>query len=338
MMQQFRFVDLFCGGGGSVSGAIDALRTAGVTYEGRCFNHWDVAVKTIQANHPEMIPDFDRACAPVESVLPDEIFASDPTYTNLGNNAKVAYQYRRWEELGYIDYVPYTEWLQDLGRYRDLQKLIRQGITLSLIRQQHQSLDEQAQELANQIYVLRDVRNALLVGEADAKSMPTGDALKYMIEQLNRLEESYMSMFLGKKIQIKKVYQFQYVPENVNHYQTILFKFSPEYGVQQKSSLRGAPVNIDVTNLKENSVERQFAENQANMMRKNKVSPQPNGFAYLTPANGMVKLLQSNNVIAQKIININQMGLVRYLPSTLMENADFKAEYYPETGTLKSVN
>ncbi len=75
----FRFVDLFCGGGGSVSGAIDALQMAGVQYEGRCFNHWDVAIKTIQANHPEMIPDFDRACAPVESVLPDEIFASDPT-------------------------------------------------------------------------------------------------------------------------------------------------------------------------------------------------------------------------------------------------------------------
>lgn len=75
---QFRFVDLFCGGGGSVSGAIDALHTAGMKYEGRCFNHWDVAVRTIQANHPELIPDFDRACAPVESVLPDEIFASDP--------------------------------------------------------------------------------------------------------------------------------------------------------------------------------------------------------------------------------------------------------------------
>ncbi len=42
------------------------------------------------------------------------IFAQDPTYTNLGNNAKVAYQYRRWEEFGYIDYVPYAEWLQEL--------------------------------------------------------------------------------------------------------------------------------------------------------------------------------------------------------------------------------
>ena len=75
----FRFVDLFCGGGGSVTGAVDALNAAGVKYEGRCFNHWNIAVQTIMANHPELVPDFDRACAPVESVLPDEIFASDPT-------------------------------------------------------------------------------------------------------------------------------------------------------------------------------------------------------------------------------------------------------------------
>ena len=76
---RFRFVDLFCGGGGSVTGAVDALKAAGMKYEGRCFNHWNVAIRTIMANHPELVPDFDRACAPVESVLPDEIFSSDPT-------------------------------------------------------------------------------------------------------------------------------------------------------------------------------------------------------------------------------------------------------------------
>lgn len=75
----FRFVDLFCGGGGSVTGGIEALKEAGMAYEGRCFNHWDVAIRTIMANHPEMIPDFNRACSPIESVLPDEIFADDPT-------------------------------------------------------------------------------------------------------------------------------------------------------------------------------------------------------------------------------------------------------------------
>lgn len=75
----FRFIDLFCGGGGSITGAINALHAAGIAYEGRGFNHWDLAIRTIQANHPEIVPDFQRACAPIESVLPDEIFDTDPT-------------------------------------------------------------------------------------------------------------------------------------------------------------------------------------------------------------------------------------------------------------------
>lgn len=78
-MNEFRFVDLFCGGGGSITGAINALRAAGESYEGRGFNHWKTAIQTIQANHPEIVPDFNLACAPIESILPDEIFPVDPT-------------------------------------------------------------------------------------------------------------------------------------------------------------------------------------------------------------------------------------------------------------------
>ena len=44
----------------------------------------------------------------------------------------------------------YTAWLQDRGRYRDLQKLIRRGITLTLIRQQLQSVVEQAENYVSQ--------------------------------------------------------------------------------------------------------------------------------------------------------------------------------------------
>ena len=78
----YRFVDLFCGGGGSISGAISALKEAGVRYEGRGFNHWETAIRTIQANHPEVVPNIDRACAPIESILPDEIFNVDPERIN----------------------------------------------------------------------------------------------------------------------------------------------------------------------------------------------------------------------------------------------------------------
>ena len=44
-MSEFRFVDLFCGGGGSITGAINALRVAGEDYEGRGFNLWYREIK-----------------------------------------------------------------------------------------------------------------------------------------------------------------------------------------------------------------------------------------------------------------------------------------------------
>lgn len=79
-MKKFRFVDLFCGGGGSVTGAINALKSAGVDYEGRCFNHWNLAIKTIAHNHPEMVPDFERACADIAEISgsPWACFDNDP--------------------------------------------------------------------------------------------------------------------------------------------------------------------------------------------------------------------------------------------------------------------
>lgn len=79
-MKNFRFVDLFCGGGGSVTGAINALKSAGVNYEGRCYNHWDLAIKTIANNHPEMVPDFEKSCADIALISgsPWACFDNDP--------------------------------------------------------------------------------------------------------------------------------------------------------------------------------------------------------------------------------------------------------------------
>lgn len=42
------------------------------------------------------------------------IFAKDSTYTHTANNAKITYKYGKWEEYGYLDYVPYADYLQTL--------------------------------------------------------------------------------------------------------------------------------------------------------------------------------------------------------------------------------
>ncbi|MCI9193633.1 ABC transporter permease [Acutalibacter muris] len=41
------------------------------------------------------------------------IFAEDEVYRKLQNNARTTYTYRRWQDYGYLDYVNYTDWLND---------------------------------------------------------------------------------------------------------------------------------------------------------------------------------------------------------------------------------
>ncbi len=50
----------------------------------------------------------------------DLIFAGDSTYTNLGNNQKTVYKYRKWQEYGYIDFKSYAEYLQMLVNEEEL--------------------------------------------------------------------------------------------------------------------------------------------------------------------------------------------------------------------------
>ena len=44
----------------------------------------------------------------------DLVFASDTTYSHQSNNSKVVYRYAKWEEYGYLDYVPYADYLRML--------------------------------------------------------------------------------------------------------------------------------------------------------------------------------------------------------------------------------
>ncbi len=42
------------------------------------------------------------------------IFATDGQYTKVKSNAKQAYMMQQWERYGYLDYVPYSDWLKSL--------------------------------------------------------------------------------------------------------------------------------------------------------------------------------------------------------------------------------
>lgn len=42
------------------------------------------------------------------------IFAQDPNYSHQSTNQKITYKYEKWEDFGYLDYVTYADYLQEL--------------------------------------------------------------------------------------------------------------------------------------------------------------------------------------------------------------------------------
>ncbi len=64
----YRCADLFCGGGGTSTGMIEAFRKAGIDYTLIGINHWQVAIETNKMNH-----EGDYYCASIDGVEPTDV-------------------------------------------------------------------------------------------------------------------------------------------------------------------------------------------------------------------------------------------------------------------------
>lgn len=70
MTPSVKFIDLFCGGGGSGSGILDAYKAQGKRSQGLFINHWDQAINIHSFNHPDHL----HLCTGVDDVDPEKIF------------------------------------------------------------------------------------------------------------------------------------------------------------------------------------------------------------------------------------------------------------------------
>lgn len=48
------------------------------------------------------------------------ILGADPNYSKLQSNARVSYEQSRYEDFGYVDYVPYADYLNELARHGEI--------------------------------------------------------------------------------------------------------------------------------------------------------------------------------------------------------------------------
>lgn len=198
------------------------------------------------------------------------------------------------------------------------------------------SLKKQAKETADILFLLRDDKNALLKGENDGNNFPDGDALKLMLNELNKLEQQYMSLFTGQEIKIKKQYNFEIIPKEIsNDSLFFLFNFSQKNGYSSIKNNSEKNIYLKLyENLSLGSTLEYTHSSITTIKHKAKSYP---GIIYRIPKNVNAEIIMNNSIIYKKNIKISQAGLLNIIPSNVLKN-DIKVEFFPQYGSLKRIS
>ncbi len=200
------------------------------------------------------------------------------------------------------------------------------------------STREQAQEIANEIFTLRDDREALLVGEGDSEYLPDGQALKEMLEGIDRQEQQYLSLFVGRVDKTSYHYKYVTIPEPKNNLtKQIIFRFSPQYGLLPIKDMRGKPIYLEIETPGTTNPLKNFIKNQDLLRRIEKLPDGNKGLAYRIPEIAIVRIKLGNKLLAQKQILLPQAGTIARLPIEILKYGQAQIQFDPTTGALISI-
>ncbi|TFH38961.1 MAG: DUF4831 family protein [Bacteroidia bacterium] len=111
-----------------------------------------------------------------------------------------------------------------------------------LERRRQLTMEQQAENTARILLELREGRHMILTGEATV--FPQDAAA---IDEINRLEDEYISLFTGKSFNEIQTFKFFLIPDReMIGKPVIIFRFSPESGVVDAQDLSGRPIVVEM--------------------------------------------------------------------------------------------
>lgn len=167
------------------------------------------------------------------------------------------------------------------------------------------SPEKRAAETADMILKIRQQRFQIVTGDTDATY--SGEAMGAAIAELTRLEQEYMTLFVGYSEYQTQVMRFEVMPDAERESQMyIAFRLSDSAGLVPADNLNGRPVVMEI-------VPQVFAEPEVTEVLDEK-SVKPVEAYYRIPAMCTVKLINSGDVIMQTRLPIYQLGRESSLP------------------------
>ena len=182
------------------------------------------------------------------------------------------------------------------------------------VQQRHvveKTLEQRAQEAAENIFDLREKRKQIITGDTDATF--SGEALGAAIDEITRLEAEYLSMFIGASVKSTQKMSFDVVPSaEVAKQFYVAFRLSDNQGLLPANNMSGRPIVLElVMDTKEPVVEASVEIESVDPKLEKKLGQL---VSYRVPAIATAKVIDGKDVLLQTRIPIYQFGETETLP------------------------
>lgn len=193
--------------------------------------------------------------------------------------------------------------------------------------------EQKAEEAANFLIKIKKRKFKLMTGQFETETPPS-DVLN-LIEELNRLEEEYLSLFIGKTIKTENTFNFKYTPSGtVKEEKIVLFYLSDEFGIVEDEVSDSEPVYCLLINHANTSETDRFYNRQSELTKKDKNK----GLYYRIPSYASIKIVHDELQLAEQILMVPQCGYINYLPSKLFKNKALKIIFDENSGSVKTIS
>ncbi len=183
-----------------------------------------------------------------------------------------------------------------------------------------------AQEAANVIYKLRKSRLELIMGEME-NLPPDGTAYNRILEQINKMEAQFLSLFIGKTVKTKVHKTIEFVPNPLESYKNhVICRFSTKKGIISSNDISGTPIYAKL-----NTINRPLLPNKkTEKPDKNSTS----GLYYYIPATINFAIFDKNIELLNLPVQIAQYGQVVSMSTDILKKKDVSIKINTATGAL----
>lgn len=179
---------------------------------------------------------------------------------------------------------------------------------------------EMAEEAAQTIVDLRQQRYDLLAGALDSREITDAQSLQAAAEKLSKLEQEYLSLFIGTSYSASCSFTFDYVPTPADASGKVAFRFSKSKGPVPADDLSGAPIRVNI------NTPQALAEGFGN-------APSEYALYYRIPGKASLSLNYADKTLATVQLDLAQFGSIMPIPNQLLDGR-FEIKINPETGAI----